>query len=100
MSIQKSIEAKLAAALKPERLAVINESHLHAGHHHTDGDRKGVFDGAGETHFRIRVVAAEFVGMSRLARHRRVNELLADEIEAGLHALAIEPSAPGEPTKW
>lgn len=100
MSIQKSIEAKLTAALKPERLAVVNESQLHAGHRHAHDGHEGVFDGTGETHFRVRVVAAEFAGMGRLARHRRVNELLAGEIAAGLHALAIEASAPGEPTAW
>lgn len=100
MSIQESIEAKLAAALAPQRLAVINESHLHAGHHHSGSGHDGAFDGTGETHFRVRVVAAEFAGVNRLARHRRVNELLSAEIAAGLHALAIEASAPGEPTRW
>lgn len=100
MSIQKSIEAKLAAALRPERLAVINESHLHAGHHHSGSGEHGTFDGAGETHMRIRIVSAEFSGMSRVARHRRVNDLLAAELAAGLHALAIEAAAPGEPVRW
>ncbi|RUU52834.1 BolA family transcriptional regulator, partial [Mesorhizobium sp. M2C.T.Ca.TU.009.01.2.1] len=27
-------------------------------------------------------------------------ELLADELKAGVHALAIEPAAPGERTRW
>ena len=43
---------------------------------------------------------ALFAGMSRVARHRAVNELLTPELKAGLHALAIEPAAPGEPTRW
>lgn len=100
MSIQSRIEQTLTKALKPRRLSVLNESHLHAGHHHTADGHESTFDGTGETHFRIRVVSDEFTGMSRIARHRRVNELLADEIAAGLHALAIEPAAPGEPVKW
>ena len=100
MSIQSAIETKLKAALRPERLVVINESHLHAGHHHAEGGHEGVFDGTGETHFRVRVVSAAFAGMSRIERHRRVNDLLAEEIAAGVHALAIEPAAPGEPTRW
>lgn len=100
MSIQSSIETKLTAALKPERLAVINESHLHAGHHHAESGHHGTFDGTGETHFRVRIVSEEFAGMSRIDRHRRVNELLAGEIAAGVHALAIEPAAPGEKTRW
>jgi BolA protein len=100
MSIQSSIENKLNAALAPERIAVINESHLHAGHHHVDGGHEATFDGTGETHFRIRIVSPVFAGMSRVERHRRVNELLAAELKAGLHALAIEPAAPGEKTGW
>jgi BolA protein len=100
MSIQSSIEKKLSAALAPERLVVINESHLHAGHHHVDGGHDAIFDGTGETHFRIRIVSPVFAGMSRVERHRRVNELLAAELKAGLHALAIETAAPGEKIRW
>jgi BolA protein len=100
MSLQAKIEGKLTEALKPERLLVINESHLHAGHHHVESGEHAVFDGSGETHFRVRVVAQAFSGMSRLDRHRAVNDLLGAELKAGLHALAIEPAAPGEPTRW
>jgi BolA protein len=100
MSISSAIEKKLTEALKPERLDVVNESHLHAGHHHVESGHHATFDGTGETHFRIRVVSPVFEGMSRIERHRKVNELLAGELKAGLHALAIEPAAPGEKTRW
>ena len=85
---------KLTAAFAPERLEVINESHLHAGH------QGGAMDGTGETHFRVRIVSAAFDGMARLARHRAVNAALAGELETGVHALAIEPAAPGETVRW
>lgn len=100
MSIQQSIEAKLSRRFAPERLAVINESHQHAGHHHVASGHHAVFDGSGETHFRVRIVSAAFSGMSRVERHRAVNAALADELSAGVHALAIEPAAPGEATRW
>ena len=100
MSIQETMEKKLSQAFSPERLSIINESHLHAGHHHVDGGHEAVFDGSGETHFRIRIVSPAFAGKSRIERHRAVNDLLADEMKAGLHALAIEPAAPGEKTRW
>jgi BolA protein len=100
MSIQAAIEHKLRQAFSPERLVVINESHLHGGHHHADSDHHGTFDGTGETHFRVRIVSAAFAGKSRVERHRAVNDLLAQELKAGVHALAIEPAAPGEPTRW
>jgi BolA protein len=100
MSIQEAMEKKLKAAFSPERLVIINESHLHAGHHHEESGHHVVYDGTGETHFRIRIVSPAFAGKSRLERHRAVNALLADELKAGVHALAIEPSAPGEKTRW
>ena len=93
MSMKSSMTGKLEAAFSPERLEVLNESHLHAGH-------QPEFDGEGETHMRIRIVASAFSGMSRVARHRAINEVVKAELDAGLHALAVEASAPGEPTRW
>jgi BolA protein len=92
--IEERIVKKIEEAFAPERLAVINESHLHAGHH------GGAMDGSGETHFRVRVVSGAFAGMSRIERHRKLNELLAAEIADGVHALALEPAAPGENVRW
>ena len=100
MSIQAAMERKLTQAFAPERLAVLNESHLHAGHHHEESGHYSTFDGTGETHFRVRIVSAAFAGMSRIERHRAVNAVLDDELKAGVHALAVEPAAPGEPTRW
>lgn len=93
ITMENRIGTKLDQAFSPERLEVVNESHLHAGH-------QPAFDGTGETHFRIRIISARFAGMSRLQRHRSVNDLLADELRDGVHALAIEPAAPGEPVRW
>ncbi|MBB4065141.1 BolA family protein [Gellertiella hungarica] len=92
-SLTETIHARLVEALKPERLEVINESHMHAGH-------QPGFDGTGESHLRIRIVSAVFAGMPRLARHRTVTDLVRPELERGLHALAIEPAAPGEAIRW
>ncbi len=96
MNTRATIETKLAEAFAPEHLEIIDESHLHAGHHHADSDHHATFDGSGETHFRVRLVSAAFAGQSRVARHRAINRVLKDELDAGVHALAIEVSAPGE----
>ncbi|WP_439816057.1 BolA family protein [Zavarzinia sp. CC-PAN008] len=88
MSRSERIRAALAQRFSPTLLDVVDESHQHAGH---AGARPG-----GETHFRVRIVAPAFAGLSRVARHRQVNQALAAELEAGLHALAIEAAAPGE----
>jgi len=99
MSTRNRIEETLRAALQPETLDVIDESHLHAGHHHEGSGHHAGFDGSGETHFRVRIVSDAFSGKSRVERHRRVNALLANELSGGVHALAIEASAPGEPQR-
>lgn len=78
----------LTQAFAPEHLEIVNESHLHAGHHGHDG--------AGETHLRIRIVADAFKAMSRLERHRAVNAVAQPKIDEGLHACAIEVRATGE----
>lgn len=91
-SVKDAISAKLERALGPSSLEVIDESHQHAGHLLHPG---GVED-RGETHFRIKVVSTAFSGKSRLDRHRAVNALLAEELAAGVHALAIEARSPEE----
>jgi len=88
MRMADKIGAKLAAALAPEHLEVIDESHRHAGH---VGARPG-----GETHFRIEIVSAKFSGRSRLERQRMVHAALADELKGGVHALAMTTRAPDE----
>lgn len=84
----RQVEAKMQEAFSPTSLEVINESHLHAGH-------QPGFDGQGESHIRIRMVAEHFNGMSRVNVHRAINARLADEFEAGLHALAIDAKGTG-----
>lgn len=89
MSVESTIREKLTRVLQPVRLEIVNESHLHAGHHSSPG--------TGESHFRVLVVAVGFAGKSRLERHRIVNATLADELKGKIHALAIKAYAPGEP---
>jgi BolA protein len=87
-TIGQRIADKLNQALSPQRLEVIDESlqhHGHAGAHPS-----------GESHFRVRIVASGFAGKMRVARHRMVNEALADELKSRVHALAIEALAPEE----
>jgi len=88
MNTLQRIRDTLAQALSPERLDVSDESAKHAGH-------MGAIPGK-TTHVRVVVVADAFRGRSRVERHRIVNRLLTAEMEAGLHALAIEAKAPDE----
>jgi BolA protein len=76
------------AELRPDKLEVIDESHLHEGH---AGSHP-----SGESHFRVRIVAAQFAGQGRVARHRMINGALAEDLATRVHALSIEAYAPGE----
>lgn len=88
MSMQQVITRKLTEAFAPELLEVVDESEAHRGH---AGWREG-----GETHFRLRMVAADFAGQGRVARQRAVNAVLREELREAVHALSMELRAPGE----
>ncbi len=75
--IQSSIEAKLAERFQPDHLEVVNES----GNHNVPP--------GSESHFKVVLVAGEFDGKRALARHRLVNQALAEELAGPVHALAI-----------
>ncbi|TXX98476.1 BolA family protein [Vibrio mimicus] len=75
--IQDVIEMKLRDELHPEFLKVINESDMH-----------NVPRGS-ESHFKVTIVSDRFDGLRLVARHRLVNQTLADELANHIHALAI-----------
>jgi BolA protein len=77
MTVQETIEQKLADRFDPDHLEVVNES---GGHNVPVGS---------ETHFKVVLVAEAFAGKRPLARHRLVNAALAEELAGPVHALAI-----------
>ena len=81
------MEEKLTDAFTPEHLEVIDESEQHRGH---GGWREG-----GETHFRVVMRAAALEPMSRVGRSRAVHQILREELDGGVHALALELSGTG-----
>jgi BolA family transcriptional regulator, general stress-responsive regulator len=85
-AIETEIRNRLMVALEPTRLDVINESHLHAGHRSSPG--------TGDSHFRVHIESVKFVGLSRAAQHRLVNQALADLMGKPVHALAIDTATP------
>lgn len=88
MRTEDRITQKLTEAFAPQSLKVVDESHQHEGH---AGHRPG-----GQTHFRVYIVSELFKGMTRLQRHRLINQTLSGELAGGVHALAIHAAAPGE----
>jgi BolA protein len=74
-------------ALAPSALAIVDESHRHAGH-------EGARDGRG--HFAVEIVSDAFAGLAPLARHRRVYEALGSMMQTDIHALSIRAKTPAE----
>tara|TARA_R110002110_G_scaffold36673_32_gene122150 strand:+ start:700 stop:957 length:258 start_codon:yes stop_codon:yes gene_type:complete len=82
MSKTQEITEKLQKAFDPRALEVVDDSESHRGH-------AGFQDG-GESHYNVRIRAAAFEGMNRLARHRAVHSALGPELIARIHALALD----------
>ena len=82
------IRSKLERAFSPQRLEILDDSAKHSGH---EGAREG-----GESHFSVLIVADAFEGLNRVARQRRVNAELADELAGPVHALSLQTLTPGE----
>ena len=88
MSVAETMQQKLTAAFRPTRLAIVDDSHKHAGH---AGARPG-----GESHFSVEIVSPVFAGKSRVERQRLVYAALATELREQVHALALHTLAPDE----
>ncbi len=88
MSVAQRIYDKLTAALEPQRLDVVDDSHRHEGH--------AGHDGLGESHFRVMVVSELFAGLSRIDRQRLVHDILASELQDRVHALSMRTLTPEE----
>lgn len=82
-------EADLRSAFQVEGLNIEDESHLHAGH-------AGAASGGG--HFKLTIVAPEFEGMNKVARHRAIYAALNKHFPEAIHALTILAFTPSEST--
>ena len=80
------MEARLRAGLQPTQLQLQDDSHQHAGH-------AGAKEGG---HYSLHIVSERFAGLGRVARHRLVYHCMAELMQQGIHALAIDARAPDE----
>ncbi|MCG7656538.1 BolA family protein [Wielerella bovis] len=79
--------SELLAPLSPDVFEFEDQSHLHAGHAGNQGGG----------HYAVLIVSQMFDGMTRIARQRKVQELLADLfISKQIHALSIVARTPAE----
>lgn len=88
MRVIDSIKVKLADALAPTTIDLVDESSRHVGH---AGARP-----QGESHFRLLIVADAFADRGRLERQRMVYRALGDLMATDIHALSIKALTPQE----
>lgn len=82
--LENEILTKLNAEFVPAYVQVINESHMHSVPLNS------------ETHFKVVLVSAQFVGKRQVQRHQAIYACLAAELQAGVHALALHTFSPDE----
>lgn len=83
-SRESLVQQQLEAALQPQSLKIIDDSHLHAGH------------GAKGGHYTVHIVADAFAGKSLIQRHRLVYDALQELMSGEIHALSIQAKSPEE----
>ncbi|WP_281647364.1 BolA/IbaG family iron-sulfur metabolism protein [Parendozoicomonas sp. Alg238-R29] len=84
MEVQNRIQQKLEQAFKPDHLQIDNESHMH----NVPADS--------ESHFKVVIVSNTFAGQMPVKRHQQVYQVLAEELQSGVHALALHTYIPQE----
>ena len=84
----EEVGARLRAAFPDARIAVVDDSHRHAGH-------AGAAGGAG--HYDVEIVSVTVRDLRPIARHRLVYDALADWIPERVHALSIRAAVPADP---
>lgn len=77
MEIQSKLQQKLQEAFNPEFLKIDNESHMHN------------VPAGSESHFKVVLVSQLFAGQMPVKRHQQVYQVLAEEMQHGVHALAL-----------
>ncbi|WP_439888845.1 BolA family protein [Pseudomonas sp. MBLB4123] len=80
MSKLEQLQAAFAA-LQPQHLEVLDESHMHS---------RGL-----ETHYKAVIVSPQFAGLNAVKRHQKVYASLG-ELMGQLHALALHTYTPEE----
>ncbi|KAJ1990233.1 BolA domain UV induced protein Uvi31 [Coemansia spiralis] len=90
--LEQKIRRLIEENYSPLVLEIENDSHKHRHHAPMQGVEST------ETHFRIKVVSADFVGLTQIKRHRNIYALLKEDMEreGGIHALALVTKTPKE----
>jgi BolA family transcriptional regulator, general stress-responsive regulator len=75
----------LLAALQPQHVNIIDDSHKHVGH-------AGARSGGG--HYHLEITSAMFIGQTTVTQHRMIYSALGDMMKRDIHALQITANVP------
>ena len=81
-------EQELKKYLEPQIIQIDDDSHHHAGHAGPTSE--------GASHLRMLIVSEKFAGLTRVARHRLVYDILGSWMKTNIHALVINAKTPSE----
>ncbi len=84
MNMQEKVSQKLTSQFSPLFIQVENESYMHNVPPNS------------ETHFKVVLVSEDFQGKPPVKRHQMVYKLLSEELQSGIHALALHTHTPSE----
>jgi len=84
MTVANKMREKLEREFNPQHIQLDNESHRH----HSPKEA--------ESHFKLLMVTASFETLTRIQRHQRVNQVLAEELAGPVHALTMKLLTPAE----
>ena len=79
---KNNIENLILKNYEPNFFSVIDVSEQHRGHQNF---KEGV-----ESHFEIIIVSEKFTNLSRIERHRMVNQTLKEEFLSDLHSVVLK----------
>ena len=79
---KNNIENLILKDYEPEFCSVIDVSDQHRGHQN--------FKDGVESHFEIIIVSEKFINLSRIERHRMVNQTLKEEFLSDLHSVVLK----------
>ena len=82
MNRKQRIKILLLDQFKDFSIEIIDNSNLHSGHFS--------FDGKDETHIQVILKNANKKKINRLDIHNKINKLLENEYNSGLHSLEIK----------
>ena len=81
------IKKKITSNLQVNKIEIIDESHLHAGHNNRT---------QGGVHFKAVIISEHFDNLSLIERHKKIYSILGKDMGTTIHAFSMKTLTPKE----